>query len=371
MKILNIITSLEDGGAENTLYKICKYDSGNEIIVISLKGTGKYFSLLKKIGIKVYCLDMKYYSIIKFYSLIKLINLLNPDVVQTWLPHGDFLGGIASRLAGINKVIWNIRYSSLKNRAVKLKTIFLINILSKLSYIVPKKIIVNSKSGLKNCKDLRYCNYKLTLIHNGYDLLNFKQDKKKNFIRKKFKIDKNAHLIGFVARYDRTKDHQNLLNALFLVKNKNINFFCVLIGQNIKNKILAKEINRLGLSNYVKLIDKSKNIFNYLRALDIHVISSKTEGFPNVVAEAMACGTPCVVTDVGDSALIVGKTGWIVPPNNSIKLANTIEKALSEIGKNNWEKKCNLARLRVKKNFEISKMIKSYNKVWSKVNNKK
>ena len=370
MKILNIITSLEDGGAENTLYKICKYDSGNKIIVISLKGTGKYFSLLKKLGIKVYCLDMKYYSIIKFYSLVKLINLLNPDVVQTWLPHGDFLGGIASRLAGINKVIWNIRYSSLKNRVVKLKTIFLINILSKLSYIIPKEIIVNSKSGLKNCKDLGYCNDKLTLIHNGYDLLNFKQDKRKNLIRKKFKIDKKTHLLGLVARYDRTKDHQNLLNALFLVKNKNIKFFCVLIGQNIKNKILVKEINKLGLSSYVKLIDKSKNIFNYLRALDIHVISSKTEGFPNVVAEAMACGTPCVVTDVGDSALIDGKTGWIVPPNNSIKLANTIEKALSEIGKNNWKKKCNLARSRVKKKFEISQMIKSYNKIWSKVNNK-
>ena len=371
MKIINIITSLEDGGAEKTLYKICKYDSVNKLTVISLRGTGKYFSLLKKLGIKVYCLDMKYYSIIKFYSLIRLINSLNPDVVQTWLPHADFIGGIAARLAGINKVVWNIRYSNLANGVVKLKTIFLINILSKLSYIIPKAIIVNSNSGLKNCRNLGYSNKKLTLIHNGYDFFNFFQYKKKNYIRKKFKIDKKTHLIGLVARYDPTKDHENLLNALSIIKKKNIKFFCVLIGTEIQNKILLRQINRLGLNGYVKLIGRINDIFSYLNQLDIHVLSSKTEGFPNVVAEAMACGTPCVVTDVGDAAIIVGKTGWIAPPKNSIKLANKIEKALSEVGNKSWKKRCYEAKLRIKKKFEISKMVKSFNKIWSKINKKK
>lgn len=368
MKILHIITGLEDGGAENTLYKICKYDLNNKFTVISLKGAGKYYSLLKKLGIKVYCLDMKYYSIIKFYFLIKLINILKPDIVQTWLPHADFIGGVASRLARVNKVVWNIRYSNLENGVVKLRSIFLINILSKLSRIIPKMIIVNSKNGLQNCKYLGYYSDKLKLIHNGYDIQNFKQDIKKNYIRKKFKIKKKTFLMGLVARYDRTKDHENLLNALSLVKKKNIKFFCILIGQNIKNKILHKQINKLGLNSSVKLIGKSKDIYTYLRELDIHLLSSKTEGFPNVVAEAMACGTPCIVTDVGDSSYIVGKTGWIVPPKNSVKLANTIEKAVSEIGKNGWKKRCNQARLRVKKKFAISKMTKSYNNIWSKVN---
>ena len=67
MKILHIITGLGDGGAEHTLYKICKYDHKNKHIVISLKGEEKYFSLLNKIGIKVFCLNFKYYSIIKFF----------------------------------------------------------------------------------------------------------------------------------------------------------------------------------------------------------------------------------------------------------------------------------------------------------------
>jgi len=371
MKIIHIITGLEDGGAENTLYKICKYDLDNNSIVISLKGAGKYSSLLKKLGIKVYCFDMKYYSIIKFYFLIRLINTLKPDIVQTWLPHADFLGGIASRLAGVNKVVWNIRYSNLDNGVVKLKSIFLINILSKFSKIIPKMIIVNSKNGLQNCKYLGYSNDKLKLIHNGYDLINLRPNNKKNNIRKKLNIKKKTYLIGLVARYDRTKDHDNLLNALYLVKKKNIKFFCVLIGKNIKNNILRKKINQLGLQKNLKLISKCKTIYTYLGELDIHLLSSKTEGFPNVVAEAMACGTPCVVTDVGDSAFIVGKTGWVVPSENSVKLANAIEKALSEIGKSSWKRKCNQAELRIKKNFSINKMITSYNKVWSKVNNLK
>ena len=79
----------------------------------------------------------------------------------------------------------------------------------------------------------------------------------------------------------------------------------------------------------------------------------------------MACGTPCIATDVGDAAFIIGKTGWIVPPNNSIKLAKAIEKGLKEIGTKNWNKRCFEARLRIK-NFTVSKMLQSYNEVWSK-----
>ena len=108
--------------------------------------------------------------------------------------------------------------------------------------------------------------------------------------------------------------------------------------------------------------------------LDIHVQSSRSEGFPNVVAEAMALKTPCIVTNVGDSSYIVGKTGWIVPPNNPVKLAKAIQEAIYEIGTKNWNYRCEKARDRIKRNFSIGKMIKSYNKVWSivlKKNNNK
>jgi glycosyltransferase involved in cell wall biosynthesis len=286
--------------------------------------------------------------------------------------HADFIGGIASKLAGINKIIWNIRYSNLDIGIIKLSTYFLIKILSLLSFVIPKKIVVVSKRGLKNCEDLGYCVSKLKLIHNGYKPFVFKNNNQKVDFRKKYKIKNNVAIIGSIARYDPTKDHENLFKALSIVKKKT-NFICLLFGSNIskKNIILINQIKKFQLSGSVRLLGSCNNILQYAQSFDLHILSSLTEGFPNVVAETMTCGIPNIVTNVGDSSLIVGKTGWIVPPQNHVKLANIIQKALSEIGKNNWKKRCKDSRIRINKKFGISKMIESYNLIWSKVYNSK
>ena len=105
-----------------------------------------------------------------------------------------------------------------------------------------------------------------------------------------------------------------------------------------------------------------------MNELDIHILpSAYGEGFPNVVAEAMACETPCIVTDVGDSSFIVGNTGWVTPPNNPNLLAKTIYAAISELGTDNWDLRRKDARLRIEKNFNIINIVESYNELWNKV----
>ncbi len=366
MKIVHIITGLGDGGAEHTLFKICKYDKTNKHIVISLKDRGKYFSLLKKNNINVYCLNMNFFFIHKLFFLIRILKFLKPDIVQTWLVHADFLGSIAAKLANIKSIVWNIRYSKIEIGKAKLTTILIIKLLAKLSHSIPQSIIIVSKKAKKIYKDLGYDKKKLKFIPNGYDLNLLKVSKsEKNQFKKTIKIKKRVPLIGSVARYDPLKDHSNLLNALSLIRLKNIDFLCVLVGTNInKSHRLIYEIKELKLNNYVKLLGPMKNISKVMNGLDIHISSSSAEGFPNVVAEAMALETPCVVTNVGDASYIVGKTGWVAPPKNSIKLASAIEKAINDLGTKNWSKNCNKARQRIKKNFDISNMIKSYNGVW-------
>ena len=371
MKVVHIITGLGDGGAEHALFKICKYDISNKHFVISLKGPGKYFSLLNKLGIKVYCLNVNFFSIIKFISFIKLLRFLKPDIVQTWLVHADFIGGIAARLAGINNIFWNIRYSNIEIGKAKLTTVIIIKILSILSYFIPKFIITVSKKAKKIYEKIGYNGKIIKFIPNGYDLsiLKINKHQKTNF-KKKIKIKKEIPLIGKVARFDPQKDHLNLLSALSLIRSKNINFLCVLVGFNMnkKNINLMSDIKRLKLTNHVKLLGQNDDISEVMNGLDLHILSSSYgEGFPNVVAESMACGTPCVVTDVGDSGLVVGKTGWIVPPKNPVKLARAIENALYEKGSNKWNKRCKKARLRIMQNFSIGNMIKLYDKSWNRV----
>lgn len=371
MKILHIITGLGDGGAEHTLYKTCKYDIKNKHIVISLKGPDKYFSLLNKIGIKVFCFNFKYYSIFEFFFLINTIRKLKPDVTQTWLVHADLIGGMASILAGYKKIIWNIRYSNFELGKAKLMTILIIKLLSKLSYLIPRKIVIVSKKAMSIYEKIGYDKKKLVFIPNGYDLLFLKldSDKRKIFITKNI-LENKKFIIGNVSRYDPKKDHSNLLNALSILRNKKIKFFCILAGKNIdkSNLKLNREISKFKLNKHIKLLGQINNILEFMNGIDVYVQSSSYgEGFPNVVAEAMACETPCIVTDVGDASLLVGNTGWIVPPNDPIHMANALEKSFYESDSIKWNQRSNKVRSKISNNFDISIMIKNYNKLWANV----
>jgi glycosyltransferase involved in cell wall biosynthesis len=169
-----------------------------------------------------------------------------------------------------------------------------------------------------------------------------------------------------VSRYDPQKDHANLLKALSILRQKNIEFRCALVGKHIddSNKELTFLIKKLELDSNILLLGSRSDIPTVMNGLDLHVLASSSEGFPNVVAEAMACGTPCVVTDVGDASFIVGDTGWVVPPRDSQRLADTIELAIKESNRSGWVTRSIAARQRIEKNFSIDNMIRNYNAIW-------
>ena len=245
-------------------------------------------------------------------------------------------------------------------------------ILAKLSYFLPKKIIFCSKNAIKLHKKIGYQSNKMEYVPNGYDLQKFRPNvlKKKVFVIENIKKNKKIPLLGSVARFHPQKDHKNLFQALNLLKINKIFFKCVLVGHNInaKNKLLIKMIKKFNLSKEVILLGPKRNINQIMNVIDIHILASEYgEAFPNVVAEAMACGTPCVVTDVGDSSLIVGKTGWIVRPSDSKGLAYSIKKAIKKSQSKSWQLFCYTARKRIVNKFSLSKMINNYNKIWNQI----
>lgn len=371
LTIVHIINGLESGGAETTMFNLCTYDKNNKHIVISLVDEGRYFKLLQEHQIEVYCLDLKGkgWLIAKFYKLFKLLKTIKPDVVQTWMYHSDLIGGVVARLAGVKKVFWGIRNSILTSKLSKRSTIVVSRICSVLSYVVPFKIICCADKALTVHAELGYCRSKLHVINNGYVLSKFSQNPAlaSDFLAE-IKHSEAEVLFGCVGRFDPNKDHRNLLEALKIVQQQGIVFRCCLVGNQMTsdNSQLMGWISDNGLEQQIILSGLRSDIPAIMNALDIHVLSSVAEAFPNVLCEAMACGTPCVSTDVGDAAIIIADTGWVVPPGDAVSLAHAIISAISErsnvVG---WQKRRAACRDRIVNNFSVDKMVAAYQRSWS------
>ena len=374
MTITHIITGLNDGGAEGVLYRLCTHDTENRHVVISLMDEGKYGPRLIASGVDVHCLNMPRgrVTISGLFNLYRLLRQIRPDVVQTWMYHADLLGGVVARLAGIKAICWGIRHSNLEPGKSARSTIIIARLCAILSRCIPRSIVSCSAQAAEVHQRLGYVKEKFTVIANGYNLEEFSPRPEDGArLRPEWGIGGDVPLLGVVARFDAQKDHQNLLQALARLKETGQVFRCVLIGTGMEhgNQEMQNLIAQTGLENHVMLLGRRNDIPVVMNALDVHILSSSFgEAFPNVIAEAMACGTPCVATEVGDAALIVGDTGWIVPPSDPDALFQAISKGVAEMqNKGAWAKRKTACRTQVVTHFSIEKMVESFHAVWNKV----
>lgn len=371
-KVVHIITGLNDGGAEGVLTRLCLHSKGAIHVVISLMDAGKYGPLLQQAGVAVHCLGMNpgKPSIVRFFQLIKLIRSEQPDVVQTWMYHADLLGGFAARMAGVRRVFWGIRHSTLDKGKSKRSTIMIARLCALLSSWVPEKIICCANKALSVHADIGYAATKLWVIPNGYDLSHFKPDVAAGEkVRNELRLGAREFVIGKVGRFDPLKDHFNLLRALSLVAEQKIHFRCLLVGKGLSpyNAALVTYIAELGLQDRVVLAGQRTDIPAVMNALDLHVLSSCSEGFPNVLAEAMACGTPCVATNVGDALEILGDASTCCPPQDSDALADVIIKMVTEWQKAPaaWQARQTVSTKRIADRFSIEGMVAAYEACWA------
>jgi glycosyltransferase involved in cell wall biosynthesis len=371
MKILHIITSLGSGGAESILSSLVTNDKTNEHIVIVLKNKGEYGGFFIDSNILFYELKMHgWISGIKgVVNLYFHLRLINPDVVQTWLFHADMIGGIVAKISGVQKIFWGVHTANIG--LLPFATRVVVRGCSILSYFIPNKIICCANATQQVLSDNYYSVGKLTTINNGYN------NKKYTFNGDRLDIKtidhslkSNNFLIGFVARWNVYKNIPMLLNALRICTASVDNIRCLFVGSNldVNNTELTKLIKDAGLIKNITLLGHMSNVSSFMRTMDICVLSSVSEAFPNVIVESMLCGTPCVSTDVGDVANIIGETGWISSPLDSNALAASVilaanEKAVDVAIWNLRRKKC---RKRAVKLFSLDRMIKNYIKVWSR-----
>ena len=369
---MHIITGLDIGGAETMLFKLIKDrpESYRSTIVISLTTKGVIGHRLEKIGITVIELEIRkrISFFCKFFKLKKIIQSKRPKVIHTWMYHANLMGGLAAYIANNRNIIWSIRRSELKLNE-SLTTYIVMKLGALFSEIIPKKIVCVANSGLKNHESYGYAKKKMTVIPNGFDLQKLKHDEvKRKKVRNSLNITDDKLVIGSVGRFHESKDFKNLVMSAIKVIPQYRNIKYMMVGRNLdsKNKILKKWINQTGFRDHFLLIGETDDIVGYMSAMDIFCLSSKTEGFPNVIGEAMSMKLPCVATNVGDVRKILGKYAIIVKPENRELLCNGLCDMLSM----NEEKRIELGlrgRQRMKREYSLKKIHEKYRDLYASV----
>ena len=365
-KVIHFITSLGLGGAELVLFKLLQ--NKNKFIeheVICLNSGGVLKKKIEKLKIKVKCLSLEKNFIKNSFACYKYLNTIkkNRIIVQTWLPHADLYGSLVCKLAGLNKIIWNIRISNITFKSFKISTIFIIFINSLISRLIPAKIISCSKAGIDFHTKIGYKKNLFKLIPNGFDPA--KKSIRSNKYSKYFTV-------GMFSRYHKVKNHQYLFNSIKILQKKNLKFKILLLGPNIskQNLDLIKDIKKYELEKNVIFVEKSNilNVNKYFSYIDLYTLCSRTEGFPNILAEAVNNGVSVLSTNVGDSELIVPSSKCLIPLADAKYFGKKIYQNFMQ-NKNKMIKHKKLKNYQVEFNnkFSLKKMIFNYEKTWKKI----
>lgn len=336
MRILHVIVGLDVGGAELMLKRLIDSQGSTSAYVhsvVSLTDVGPVGMQLRDSGIEVYALGMK--SVLGFpaalFRLVGIIKARRPAVVQTWMYHADLIGGIAARMARKREVIWGIRTTDVRAAGAS-RTAWVRWICALLSRSVPRVIVCAAEASRRAHVAVGYDASKMVVVPNGFDLVRiFAGSEERAKSRSDCGFGRGEVVVGILGRFDPTKDHENFVRAAGLIARSHANVRFLLVGRGLDadNQELAGWISRTGCKERFVLLGQRADVPVCLAAMDVFCLSSRTEGFPNVVGEAMAMGLPCVVTDVGDAAMLVADTGYVVPKEDSAALAAGLEKMIN------------------------------------------
>lgn len=364
IKILHLIPTLNFGGAEMMLFKLSKHIDKKKFktLIVCLKDLGHLEKKFQKENIDIINLNLDSRLFIFFIipKLKKIIYEFKPDVIMSWLQLSYFLGIFIKVIFPNIKLIWNIRYSKLTLQNIGIKNVLISRLLGLFSFI-PDTIVYNSEIGLSEHKKIGYKTKNNIIIPNGFDTKLFKPDEnKRQKIRKQFKIKVSDFVIGFISKDQLIKGIDIFLTATEQMCSRYSNIKFIMIGKDFtkQNKKLENFININNLQERFYLLGDISKINNYITTFDILTLTSRSEGFPNVIGESMSCGIPCVSTDVGDCKKIIGQTGLIVKQNQN-DIVNAWDKLYS-LPSNDFSEIKRNARSRILKNYQITKVVSQY-----------
>lgn len=371
LRILHVIVHLSAGGAELMMKRLilAQHRMGPfEHSVVSLRGMGSIGPELVDAGIKVEALGINSAAALPraFARLVRLMRERKADVVQTWMYHADFLGGLAARLAGVRAVVWNVRVARIGPQyGVARTTMLIARACAMLSAVVPSRIIYVAESARKSHEDAGYDRTRSHTIANGYQIPVRRGEADRLERRARMGAGPDTLLVASAGRFNRQKNHGSFVRACGSLAKAFPEARFVLFGSGLDpgNAELAGWIEATGHSGRFALMGEQRDLTDWLAACDLFCLHSLTEGFPNVVAEAMSVAVPCVVTDAGDAAALVDDTGWVVPVDDDAALVNALSGGLrlDNHERSNYGER---ARKRIESHYAMPAVAEQYARVY-------
>ncbi len=373
MKVLHVITGLNTGGAELMLARLLEHTDRSQFgsSVVSLTDIGPTGRAIAERGISVTALGMArgVPDPRALWSLTRILRRERPDVVQTWLYHADLLGGVAAKLAGGIPVAWGVHLGNLAPELNKPSTLLTAKGCARISRWAPRAIVCCAAAARDSHVAFGYRPERMVVIPNGFDLDRFQPDLvARSEFRRELGVDDVVPLVGLVARFDPQKDHETFVRAAGIVAKSRPETRFVMCGSDITpdNRQLVAWIDAAGIRDRCFLLGRRDDMARVQAALDICCSSSRGEAFPLAVGESMATGVPCVVTDVGDSAVLVGETGRVVPPGDAAALAAAVVDMI-EMGAEGRAASGRGARRRISERFSLARSVAGYGALYERL----
>ena len=369
IKVCHVISSLELGGAQLLLEKLCMSLKSSEFthVIVCLSGETVLAKKIQHKSIKIYFLDMFGLRNI-IHSVFKLRRILEneqPSIIHSWLYHADFLTTLARYRLRTCPLLWSVHHANEKSEGDKLLTKWLVKLLSLLSNKFPSRIVYCSEYARAVHARLGYCSGKSFVINNGIDTIRFCSSLP---LRERFRqqqgIGLSTAVVGMVARYSPIKGHKIFLDMARILLTMETDIRFVMIGTNISasNRELIGIIDSLGLRDYCTLLEEQSDIERAMNGLDILVCPSFSESFGLVVVEALACEVPVVCSDLEVLRDIVGQR-FTAPVGNSHLFAR---KTHELVRATRAERKTigSQGRKQVIKNYDENVMIEKYRQLY-------
>lgn len=350
--VLHVIPGLGMGGAERMLTSLVAAKRSPQYgqCVVNLMKGGEFSQQIRNAGIPLHELDLDEMTLpATVLRLAKLIRHLSPVAIQSWLYYGDLISTTALYLSGRRRqtrLFWGVRCSDLNQSDYGKRLRLSVAACAKLSRFTDA-VVANSYAGRRHHQRIGYSPPEFIVIPNGIDTAYFRPDPYlRARIRNELGIANAAEFVIHVGRVDQLKDHATFLKIAGVMPN--VRFAA--IGRGTEALEVPPNVMRLGIRGDMQSV---------YAAADYLVSTSVSEGFPNVIAEAMASGVPAIATDVGDTREIIGDTGYVVRPGSPADIVAALQRLMEE-RESQRKDRAMLCRDRIITQFSLERAVASF-----------